>query len=546
MLLQLPFRPPKAALGTVKTTSCRYQPIGSSLQDGLIETPQEADRGNARVASLSHAKVTEGEQQARLRFLRHIIRKRVGLAAVQCSIAVLALAFIAIVSSRLHLNLAAVSLLFLIVIALLSRVVDFLSAGAVCIIASLWLAYIAPPNYSIRIDDPLDVVTVSSFLIVSLMIAWLMSRLREVSEQARSSVNRKLIDAEERVSARIGKELHDDIEQRLALLAVQAAQSSPDFAGSAAELLNSMSPIQHQASAIAADVQALAYELRPYRVEYLGLAPVMKSICGRFSTQHDVEIDFKCHGLPSALPLETSISLIRVLQEALHNAAQHSGAHYIVVELFGMSEAIHLAIHDAGVGFNPQAAIRGSGLGLVSMQERMKLVNGHFSVRSQPGEGATVHAYVPLRKRANENLRVAFRISPAIAAMAGAAIFLAIVIRMAQVHHLAPSKVDEISSPARETRQSLESKHGSAKIRGKRSYYQKEHPKPPSPAFRRVSLGPNEVDYVAEDVTIRYFAARRTRTHIGSAGKRVSIGDDVTVQYFSDRPTIVSQAAPDS
>ena len=486
--------------------------------------------------SLSHAKVTRGSSAGRLGFLSHIIGKRVERSVVQCSIAVLALVLIAIVSSRLHLNLAAVGLLFVIVIVLLARVGDFLSSVVVSIIA-LWLVYVAPPDYSFRIDDPLDVVTVVSFWIVSLMIAWLVSRLREMSEEALLNVNRKLIYAEERVRARIGKELHDDIEQRLALLAVQAAQGSPDPSGPADEGLSSMQRIQEQASRIAADVQALAYELRPYKLEYLGLAPVMKSLCERFGKQHDVEIDFKYHDVPNDLPLDTSVSLSRILQEALHNSVQHGGARHVGVELFGMSEGMHLIIHDSGVGFNPQAAMKGPGLGLVSMKERLKLVSGEFSIRSQPGKGSTVHACVPLLARPTQNFQAALRLSPPVAVTAGAAILLAIAIQIAQGHHPASSKVDWTY---------LASNHVPVHVSRKRSYYEKKDAMVPGPAFRRVQVGPNEVDYVTEDVTIRHFTTHPTGTQAGSGGKRVNIGKDVTVRYFSKKSTFVSQTAAES
>ena len=435
--------------------------------------------------------------------------KRVERAVVQCSIAILIFVFITIALSRLQLSFAAVGFLFLIVILLMARVGDFLSSVVVSIAATLWLAYIAPPAYSFRTYNPLDVVTVMSFLIVSLMIAWLVSRLREMSEQALSSVKRKLIDAEERMRIRVGKELHDDIEQRLALLAVQTAQGSRDPSGRADEVLSSMPPIQEQASRIAADVQALAYELRPYRLEYLGLAPVVKSFCERLGKQRDMAIDFKCRGLPNDLRLETSVSLIRVLQEALHNSAQHSGSHNVLVELFGTSEAIHLSIRDSGVGFSPQIALKGSGLGLVSMQERLKLVNGELSIRSQPGKGTTVHACVPLRTRPNQNPRVAFRISPPIAAAAAAAILLATTIEIAQVHHPAASKVNRTSPMQNKSGRNLAYNHIPVEVSRKRSRDQKTDAMAPSPAFRRVRVGANEVDYFAEDVTIRHFITSR-------------------------------------
>jgi len=536
----------RAPAGTVKTASCSNKSIGFRLQGDLSVAQQprkyKLTAGMRAWRSLSHAKVTRGSSAGRLGFLSHIIGKRVERSVAQCSIAVLALVLIAIVSSRLHLNLAAVGLLFVIVIVLLARVGDFLSSVVVSVIA-LWLVYIAPPHYSFRIDDPRDVVAVVSFWIVSLLIAWLVSRLREMSEEALLNVNRKLIYAEERVRTRIGRELHDDIEQRLALLAVQAAQGSPDPSGPADEGLRSMQRIQEQASRIAADVQALAYELRPYKLEYLGLAPVMKSFCERFGKQHAVEIDFKYHDVPNDLPLDTSVSLSRTLQEALHNAVQHGGAHHVSVELFGMSEGMHLIIHDSGVGFDPQAAMKGPGLGLVSMKERLKLVSGDFSIRSQPGKGSTVHACVPLLTRPTQKFQAALRLSPPVAVTAGAAILLAIAVQIAQGHHPASLMVDRASSMPKERRKYRASNLVPVHVSRKRSYYEKKDAIAPGPAFRRVQVGPSEVDYVAEDVTIRRFTIHPTGTQAGSGGKRTKIGKDVTVRYFSKKATFISQTA---
>ena len=157
--------------------------------------------------------------------------------------------------------------------------------------------------------------------------------------------------------------------------------------------------LQEQAAKISADLQRLAYELRPYKLEYLGIVAVMKSFCGKFAEQHNVKIDFKSHDLPATLSVDISLCLMRVLQEGLDNSAKHSGARHFEVELFGTSEAIHLTLHDSGIGFDSQAAMRGPGLGLMSMKERLKLLKGEFSIDSQAKKGATIRARVPLAKQ---------------------------------------------------------------------------------------------------------------------------------------------------
>ena len=99
--------------------------------------------------------------------------------------------------------------------------------------------------------------------------------------------------------------------------------------------------------------------------------------------------------MPSRLPADISLCLFRVLQEALHNSVKHSGAQRFEVELWGTPGQIHLTVSDCGVGFRPEAARESRGLGLISMQERVRLVKGTFSIESQPQLGTMIHVRVP-------------------------------------------------------------------------------------------------------------------------------------------------------
>src|SRR5215469_11369225 len=284
-----------------------------------------------------------------------------------------------ILCHRLHLNLATASLLYAAVVVFVSRTGAFVLAILVSIIASLCLAYLAPPAYSFRVDVPFDDVAIVVFLIISLMVAGLVSRLRRILKETLSSVNRKLIDAEERVRNRIGNDLDVDIAQRLALISVKLAQVSsavPSSAGNGPQ--SRIKQLQEQTARAAADVQTLSHELRSYRIDYVGVGNAMRAFCEEFGEQQKDEIDFRSHDLPNQVPMEVSVSLFRVLQEALHNAARHSGVRHFEVELFGTPETIYLTVHDSGVGFDVEAAVRSQGLGLTSMRERLKLVNGTF------------------------------------------------------------------------------------------------------------------------------------------------------------------------
>jgi signal transduction histidine kinase len=137
--------------------------------------------------------------------------------------------------------------------------------------------------------------------------------------------------------------------------------------------------------------------LHSSKLQYLGIAAAIRGFCREFSAQQNVEIDFQNHDLPSHLPPDTSLCLFRVLQEALHNSAKHSGVRHFEVRLWGTSSEIHLTVSDSGSGFDSAVASEARGLGLISMEERLKALNGTLSIESQPKQGTTIRARVPLK-----------------------------------------------------------------------------------------------------------------------------------------------------
>jgi signal transduction histidine kinase len=130
----------------------------------------------------------------------------------------------------------------------------------------------------------------------------------------------------------------------------------------------------------------------------------MRGFCREFGEQQKVEIDFQTHDLPSPLSPDISLCFFRVLQEALHNSAKHSGVRHFEVRLWGTSNEIHLTVSDSGAGFDREAAKTSPGLGLISMEERLKLLNGTLSIDSQFKRGTTVHARVPLNSEGDSLL----------------------------------------------------------------------------------------------------------------------------------------------
>jgi signal transduction histidine kinase len=227
------------------------------------------------------------------------------------------------------------------------------------------------------------------------VVAFLDITERKLAESALANVSRKLIEAQEQERTRIGRELHDDIGQRLSLLAVQLQQLNENSL-ILPEVRSSMGELQNQASGIAADIQSLSHELHSAKLQYLGIVGAMRGFCREFGEQQKVEIDFQSHDLPSPVSADVSLCFFRVLQEALHNSAKHSGVRHFEVRLWETSAEIHLTVVDSGAGFDREAAKESRGLGLISMEERVKLLKGTLSIESQPKRGTTIHARVPL------------------------------------------------------------------------------------------------------------------------------------------------------
>jgi len=204
-------------------------------------------------------------------------------------------------------------------------------------------------------------------------------------------MTRKLIESQEQERARIGRELHDDITQRLALLAIELEQLQQN----PSEVESRVPKLREEACEVARDVEALSHELHSSKLEYLGIVGAARNFCKEVSERQKVEIDFRSHDLSPALPTNVYLSLFRVLQEALRNATMHSGIKRFEVRLWGSSGETHLTVSDLGAGFDTEAALKSTGLGLTSMQERLRLVHGELSIKSQPKGGTTIHARIP-------------------------------------------------------------------------------------------------------------------------------------------------------
>src|SRR4051794_29642245 len=206
---------------------------------------------------------------------------------------------------------------------------------------------------------------------------------RKKAEEALADVPRKLIEAHEEERTWIARELHDNINQQLALLSVEFDQWTRQEAGFEENGIS----VKRRLEEISFEIQNLSHRLHSSKLDYLGLTAAAKGFCEELSTNAGVEVHFHSSALPTAIPTEISLCLFRVLQESLQNAVRHSGARTFQVTLIGKPDTIQLTVSDDGSGFNIQQAFLGTGLGLVSMRERIQIVRGQMEITSTPALG---------------------------------------------------------------------------------------------------------------------------------------------------------------
>jgi len=217
---------------------------------------------------------------------------------------------------------------------------------------------------------------------------------RKQTERAARALSGRLIAAQEAERARLARELHDDITQRLACLAIDAGRIESGLAG--AERNETMRDLRDRLVRLSEDVHSLSYKLHPALLEDLGLPDALKAECERFSRHESLPVDVKLEQIPTKLPPDAGLCLFRVTQEALRNVARHAHAKAAAVSLRPLDGGLQLAVTDTGVGFDPGQHRHRPSLGLASMRERVRLVGGELDIESAPGHGTSIVAWVPV------------------------------------------------------------------------------------------------------------------------------------------------------
>lgn len=220
----------------------------------------------------------------------------------------------------------------------------------------------------------------------------------KLAEAALSAMSQQLIESQEKERTCIARELHDDIGQRFSLLMINMQRLCNRT--SLAETKAGIQEAIQQISELVGETRALSHRLHSPSLDYVGLEVAASAYCTELSEHHKVKINFHSEDIPTDLSPEVSLCLYRILQEGLQNALKHSGSrHFQVLLKRGIGE-IELTVKDSGAGFEPEQVFKRRGIGLSSMKERLKLVNGMLSINSKLGRGTTINARVPLSAKA--------------------------------------------------------------------------------------------------------------------------------------------------
>ncbi|MCZ6452236.1 MAG: PAS domain S-box protein, partial [Deltaproteobacteria bacterium] len=217
---------------------------------------------------------------------------------------------------------------------------------------------------------------------------------RKSLEELQRNISGWLISAQEEERRKISRELHDDFSQRLALLAVEIHQIGQEISESKLPSAKSMDELWSQTQELAADLHRLSHQLHPAILDQLGLGTAVRSLCREFTDQHDILVKYTEHEIPESVSPDVAVCVYRAVQEGLRNIVKHSGAKDAEVQLTGDRDTIHLRIADQGVGFDPKTTGK-KGLGLISIEERTRLVQGELSLQSRPSHGTCIDLKIP-------------------------------------------------------------------------------------------------------------------------------------------------------
>ena len=228
---------------------------------------------------------------------------------------------------------------------------------------------------------------------------------RKQEERERLQLSGQLIHAQEEERSRLARELHDDFNQRLAMLAFDLERASQLIADSPLEARKRLQDLWIRAADLGDDLHSLSHRLHSSTLESLGLALGLSSLCQEFTEQQGIQVDFVHENISRGINPDVALCIFRIVQEALRNVKKHSGANRAEVRLQEEDERLYLSVSDAGIGFDKQLRSNRAGLGIRSMEERLRLVGGRMDVVSERNRGTTLNVCLPCKETQGPVLR---------------------------------------------------------------------------------------------------------------------------------------------
>ncbi len=218
---------------------------------------------------------------------------------------------------------------------------------------------------------------------------------RKASTESLKALTGRMIHAQEEERARIARDLHDDFSQRLALQCIELEQLRKSLPETEIEGRARLQNLLKGTKSMSADIRSLSHELHSSRLEFIGLLPAVSGLCSEIAEKYKIEVQFTGDAVPFNIPKDIALCLFRVTQEALGNVVKHGNTNHANVELYLKASGLILRITDNGSGFDPTSRNSRAGIGLIGMTERLRLVGGRLSIRSEPMRGTEILATVP-------------------------------------------------------------------------------------------------------------------------------------------------------
>ena len=205
---------------------------------------------------------------------------------------------------------------------------------------------------------------------------------RRLAGEQLARLSRRLIEAQEEERKQIARDVHDDYSQRLALLAIDVENLAKKVGDSSQGTKQQLINVYQRLSELGTDMHSLSHQLHSSTLENLGLVAGIRGFCREFTETEHVQVDLTHENVPSSIPGDVALCLFRIVQEGLRNVKRHSGTEKANVRIEWSGESLHLTVYDEGKGFDLGTPPVGGGIGIWSMQERLRLLGGRLQIQS--------------------------------------------------------------------------------------------------------------------------------------------------------------------